>query len=70
MSVSFMVAEGVLRDRMATPAEKAGIALVAGALGQTDALADSCTAPIACAGERRAQPHPHLRVTRDEPSSP
>lgn len=39
VSVSFMVAEGVLRDRMAAACQQAGIPLVAGALGDTDALA-------------------------------
>jgi hypothetical protein len=35
-----MVAEGVLRDRMVTYAEKAGAEVVPGTLGQTDAFAD------------------------------
>ena len=38
--VTYMVAEGVLRDRMVTHAEKAGAEVVPGTLGQTDALAD------------------------------
>ena len=38
--VTYMVAEGVLRDRMVTHAEKAGADVVPGTLGQTDALAD------------------------------
>ena len=38
--VTYMVAEGVLRDRMVTHAEKAGAEVVPGTLGETDALAD------------------------------
>jgi uroporphyrin-III C-methyltransferase/precorrin-2 dehydrogenase/sirohydrochlorin ferrochelatase len=38
--VTYIVAEGVLRDRMLTYAEKAGAQVVPGALGETDALAD------------------------------
>ena len=37
--VSFMVAEGVLRDRMAQQCGRAGISMVSGALAQTSALA-------------------------------
>jgi sirohydrochlorin ferrochelatase len=39
VAVSFMVAEGVLRDRMAAACAEAGITMVEGALGQTEALA-------------------------------
>jgi sirohydrochlorin ferrochelatase len=38
--VTYMVAEGVLRDRMVTHAEKAGAEVVPGTLGETDALAE------------------------------
>ena len=38
--VTYMVAEGVLRDRMVTHAEKAGAEVVPGTLGETDAFAD------------------------------
>ena len=38
--LTYMVAEGVLRDRMVTYAEKAGAEVVPGTLGQTDAFAD------------------------------
>jgi uroporphyrin-III C-methyltransferase/precorrin-2 dehydrogenase/sirohydrochlorin ferrochelatase len=38
--VTYMVAEGVLRDRMVTFAEKAGAEVVPGSLGETDALAE------------------------------
>jgi uroporphyrin-III C-methyltransferase / precorrin-2 dehydrogenase / sirohydrochlorin ferrochelatase len=38
--VTYMVADGVLRDRMVTYAEKAGAEVVPGSLGETDALAD------------------------------
>ncbi|MEP6649603.1 MAG: uroporphyrinogen-III C-methyltransferase [Lapillicoccus sp.] len=38
--VTYMVAEGVLRDRMVTHSEKAGAEVVPGTLGETDALAD------------------------------
>jgi uroporphyrin-III C-methyltransferase/precorrin-2 dehydrogenase/sirohydrochlorin ferrochelatase len=38
--VTYMVAEGVLRDRMVTYAEKAGAEVVPGTLGETDAFAD------------------------------
>ena len=38
--VTYMVADGVLRDRMVTYSEKAGAEVVPGSLGQTDALAD------------------------------
>lgn len=37
--VSFMVAEGVLRDRMAQHCGRAGVSMVAGALAQTSAVA-------------------------------
>ena len=39
VAVSFMVAEGILRDRMVTACDEAGIPMVAGALGDTDAVA-------------------------------
>jgi sirohydrochlorin ferrochelatase len=39
VAVGFMVAEGVLRDRMAERCSAAGIDLVPGALGDTDAVA-------------------------------
>ena len=38
--VTYMVADGVLRDRMVTQAETAGAVVVPGTLGGTDALAD------------------------------
>jgi sirohydrochlorin ferrochelatase len=38
--LTYMVAEGVLRDRMVTYAEKAGAEVVPGTLGETDAFAD------------------------------
>jgi uroporphyrin-III C-methyltransferase / precorrin-2 dehydrogenase / sirohydrochlorin ferrochelatase len=38
--VTYMVADGVLRDRMVTYAEKADAEVVPGSLGETDALAD------------------------------
>jgi hypothetical protein len=38
--VTYMVADGVLRDRMVTYADKAGAEVVPGSLGETDALAD------------------------------
>jgi sirohydrochlorin ferrochelatase len=38
-AVSFMVAEGVLRDRMAQRCGRAGIAMVPGALARTEAVA-------------------------------
>lgn len=37
--VSFMVAEGILRDRMAQHCGRAGVSMVAGALAQTSAVA-------------------------------
>lgn len=40
VAVSFMVAEGVLRDRMAAACDQAGIRMVEGALGQTRAVAE------------------------------
>jgi sirohydrochlorin ferrochelatase len=39
VAVSFMVAEGILRDRMVTACADAGIPMVAGTLGDTDAVA-------------------------------
>ncbi len=39
VAVSFMVAEGVLRDRMVSACEAAGIEMVPGALGDTDSAA-------------------------------
>jgi sirohydrochlorin ferrochelatase len=39
VAVSFMVAEGILRDRMVTLCDEAGIPMVAGAVGDTDAVA-------------------------------
>ena len=39
VAVSFMVAEGILRDRMAAACAEAGIVLVPGTLGDTDAVA-------------------------------
>jgi len=39
VAVAFMVAEGILRDRMAAACDEAGIRLVPGALSATDALA-------------------------------
>jgi sirohydrochlorin ferrochelatase len=38
--VTYMVAEGVLRDRMVEQSEAAGATVVPGTLGETDALAD------------------------------
>ncbi len=38
--VTYMVAEGVLRDRMVVHAEKAGAEVVPGSLGDTDSFAD------------------------------
>jgi sirohydrochlorin ferrochelatase len=38
--VTYMVADGVLRDRMVNYADKAGAEVVPGSLGETDALAD------------------------------
>jgi uroporphyrin-III C-methyltransferase/precorrin-2 dehydrogenase/sirohydrochlorin ferrochelatase len=38
--VTYMVAEGVLRDRMVVHAEKAGAEVVPGTLGETDSFAD------------------------------
>jgi uroporphyrin-III C-methyltransferase len=38
--LTYMVADGVLRDRMVTYADKAGAEVVPGSLGETDALAD------------------------------
>jgi sirohydrochlorin ferrochelatase len=37
--VSFMVAEGILRDRMAQECGRCGVTMVPGALGQTEAVA-------------------------------
>jgi sirohydrochlorin ferrochelatase len=39
VAVSFMVAEGILRDRMASACEQAGVTMVPGALGDTTAAA-------------------------------
>jgi sirohydrochlorin ferrochelatase len=39
VAVSFMVAEGILRDRMVTACDDAGIPMVAGTLADTDAVA-------------------------------
>jgi sirohydrochlorin ferrochelatase len=74
VAVSFMVAEGILRDRMAAFCDEAGIPLVPGTLGDTDAVArlvleradaaqrraDGLTTarPIACRGERADQTTP------------
>ena len=54
VAVSFMVAEGVLRDRMAQACGRAGVPMVPGALSRTRAMArlvleraDNVTAPVA-----------------------
>lgn len=47
VAVSFMVAEGVLRDRMAVRCAAAGVRLVPGALASTAALADLVVARVA-----------------------
>ena len=39
VAVSFMVAEGVLRDRMAQHCGRAGVSMVPGALSRTSAVA-------------------------------
>ena len=39
MAVSFMVSEGILRDRMAQECGRCGVTMVPGALAQTDAVA-------------------------------
>jgi hypothetical protein len=39
VAVPFMVAEGILRDRMAQHCGRAGVTMVSGALAQTGAMA-------------------------------
>jgi hypothetical protein len=39
VAVSFMVAEGVLRDRMAQRCGRAGVTMIPGALARTEAMA-------------------------------
>ena len=39
VAVSFMVSEGILRDRMAAACAEAGVVMVPGTLGDTDAVA-------------------------------
>ena len=47
VAVSFMVAEGVLRDRMAERTARLGVEMVSGALSSTGALADLVVARAA-----------------------
>ena len=58
--VSFMVAEGVLRDRMAQHCGRAGVSMVAGALAQTSAgrAPRGSNGRIACPRDRRSPAPP------------